>query len=173
MHQALLSWAFMGAAQSLWSPAQPLPCLRCGTAELFPSKHRHVRAGAAWLGPTLCQGFLAHPAVLQLQLAWQLGPQPASKRAAQMAGSAPGASAAAERRLWITHGSAGAWAGTARLQVGQGSLPSHPARGRAGPPQFPSPALAKAAPLPVPCGYGLGHLQKEQSFSFSLRSLES
>lgn len=75
--------------------------------------------------------------------------------------------------LGITRGSASAWAGTTCLQVGQGSLPSHPPRGLTGPSQFPAPALAKAAPGPVPCGCGLGHLQKEQSFSVSLRSLES
>lgn len=32
MHKALGSWTCLGAAQSLWSPAQPLPCLRYGTA---------------------------------------------------------------------------------------------------------------------------------------------
>lgn len=81
---------------------QPSPCPACATGqpELFSSKHPHVRAGAAWLGPTSCQSFLAKPAVLQLQLARQLVPQPASKRAVQMAGSAPGASTAGERAAW-------------------------------------------------------------------------
>lgn len=152
----------------------PIPCPACsvGQPKLFSSKH-HECADAAWLSPALCRGSLAQPAVLQLL--WR----------GSMSHSLPTVGCpngrehsqnltAGEKQTGITHGSVRAWAGTTRLQVGQGSLLSHPPCGLPDPPQFPSPTLAKAAP---PCSLRLWvavmALQKEQSFSVSLKSLES
>lgn len=158
------------------SPESLEPCLQCGTAQavLLQAPTCVCRSSVAQssLLPGLPGTARCAPAALGVA-----GAQP-GPAACQHPGSPNGRQrcrslAAGEKRAGITHGSVTAWAGTTLLQVGQGSLLSHPPRGLTGPPRFPSPALAKAAPLPVPCGYGLGHLQKEQSVSVSLRSLES
>lgn len=106
------------------SPAPALPCA-VGQPELFSSKPSHVCAGAARLRAAFCQGFLAHPAVLQLHCRGSLSRSLPAGGHSKWPG-APGALAAREEQPGVTHGSESARAGTTRLQVGQGSLVSHP-----------------------------------------------
>lgn len=149
MHKALVSQTSMGSAQ-------PLPCLQGGTAQLLSQQPR-VSAGAgrsslahSSLVPGMCSAALSVPEP-------KCGSAPEPRQPGRSTGGHTGL---CQRR-----------AGTTHLQVGQGaSRATHPVASR-------SPTVPKLwqglLPLPVPCCYGLGQLQEEQSFAVSLRSPES
>lgn len=121
--------------------AQPSPCPACtaGQPELFSSKQAHVCAGAAWLGAAFCQGCLAHPAVLQLQLAWQL------------VLPARGQKAGSSRSL-------GSWGGTAwgHAQLCECLGREHPPPGRAGEPREPPTSWPHWFPTASKATFGKG-----------------